>query len=99
MRKVTLLSDTSTSVGYETALELARRGYVTYAGIKSPDQAKKLPNILDIEKLSLKMIQLDVNNSSTAANAVEKELKNEGLIDLSGNGTGYILPVCFEDFH
>ena len=29
LRKVALLSDTSTSVGYETALALARRGYVT----------------------------------------------------------------------
>jgi NAD(P)-dependent dehydrogenase (short-subunit alcohol dehydrogenase family) len=99
LRKVALLSDTSTSVGYETALALARRGYVTYAGIKSPGQAKKLSHIADIERLFLQVIKLDVNSSSTATSAVEKVLKNEGLIDLSVNGTGYILLGCFEDIH
>ncbi len=97
LRKVALLSDTSTSVGYETALALARRGYVTYAGIKSPGQAEKLSLIADIERLFLQVIKLDVNSSSTATSAVEKVLKNEGLIDLSVNGTGYILLGCFED--
>jgi NAD(P)-dependent dehydrogenase (short-subunit alcohol dehydrogenase family) len=99
LRKIALLSDTSTSVGYETALALARRGYVTYAGIKSPGQAKKLSLIADIGRLFLQVIKLNVNSSSTATSAVEKVLKNEGLIDLSVNGTGYILLGCFEDIH
>ena len=45
------------------------------------------------------MIKLDVYSSYTATSAVEKVLKNEGLIDLSVNGTGYILLGCFEDIH
>ncbi|HMH10655.1 MAG TPA: hypothetical protein VK553_08100 [Candidatus Nitrosopolaris rasttigaisensis] len=45
------------------------------------------------------MIKLDVNSSSTATGAVEKVLKNEGLIDLSVNGTGYILLGCVEDIN
>ena len=97
LRKVALLSDTSTSVGYETALALARRGYVTYAGIKSQAQARKLSHIADIEKLSLQVLNLDVNSSSSVTSAVKKVVKNEGLIDLLVNGTGYILLGCFED--
>ena len=97
MRKVALLSDASTSVGYETALALARRGYVTYAGIKSQAQARKLSHIADIEKLSLQVLNLDVNSSSSVTSAVKKVVKNEGLIDLLVNGNGYILLGCFED--
>ena len=97
LRKVALLSDTSTSVGYETALALARKGYVTYAGIKAPAQAKKLSHIANIEKLSLQLINLDVNSSSSVTSAVKQVLKNEGLIDLLVNGTGYVLLGCFED--
>ena len=97
LRKVALLSDTSTSVGYETALALARKGYVTYAGIKAPAQAKKLSRIANIEKLSLQLIKLDVNSSSSVTSAVKQVLKNEGLIDLLVNGTGYVLLGCFED--
>jgi NAD(P)-dependent dehydrogenase (short-subunit alcohol dehydrogenase family) len=93
LRKVAPLSDTSTSVGYETALALARRGYVTYAGIKSQAQARKLSHIADIEKLSLQVLNLDVNSSSSVTSAVKKE----GLIDLLVNGAGYILLGCFED--
>ena len=97
LRKVALLSDTSTSMGYETALPQARRDYITYAGIKSPAQARKLFPIPDIEDLSLQVIKLDVNSSSSVTSAVKKVLKNEGLIDLLVNGTGYILLGCFED--
>jgi NAD(P)-dependent dehydrogenase (short-subunit alcohol dehydrogenase family) len=84
-------------VGYETALALARRGYVTYAGIKSLAQANELSHIVDIEKLSLQLIKLDVNCSSSVTSAVKKVMKNEGLIDLLVNGTGYILLGSFED--
>jgi NAD(P)-dependent dehydrogenase (short-subunit alcohol dehydrogenase family) len=97
LRKVALLSDAATSVGYETALALARRGYVTYAGIKSLAQANELSHIVDIEKLSLQLIKLDVNCSSSVTSAVKKVMKNEGLIDLLVNGTGYILLGSFED--
>ena len=93
MRKVALLSDTSACVGYETALALARKGYVTYAGIKSQAQARKLSHIADIEKLSLQLIKVDVNSSSSVTSAVKKVLKNEGLIDLLVNGTSYILSL------
>jgi NADP-dependent 3-hydroxy acid dehydrogenase YdfG len=95
LRKVALLSDTSTIVGYKAALALGRRGHVTYSGIKS----EKLSHIADIEKLSLQVIKLDVNSSPIATSAVEKVLKNEGLIDLPVNGTGYILLGCFENIH
>ena len=88
---------TSTGVGYETALALARRGYVTYAGIKSQAQARKLSHIADIEKLSLQVLNLDVNSSSSVTSAVKRVVKNEGLIDLLVNGNGYILLGCFED--
>jgi NAD(P)-dependent dehydrogenase (short-subunit alcohol dehydrogenase family) len=84
-------------VGYETALALARKGYVTYAGIKAPAQAKKLSHIANIEKLPLQLINLDVNRSSSVTSAVKQVLKNEGLIDLLVNGTGYVLLGCFED--
>jgi NAD(P)-dependent dehydrogenase (short-subunit alcohol dehydrogenase family) len=97
LSKVALLSDTSTSVGYETALALARWGYVTSAGIKSPAQAGKLSHITDIEKLSLQVLNLDVNGSSSVTSAVKRVVKNEGLIDLLVNGAGYILLGCFED--
>lgn len=90
LRKVALMSDTSTSVGYETALALARNGYATYAGTKAPAQAKQLSHIADTEKLSLQLIKLDVNSSSPVTNAVKHVLKIEGLIDLLVNGSGYV---------
>ena len=88
---------TSTGVGYDTELALARRGYVTYAGIKSQAQARKLSHIADIEKLSLQVLNLDVNSSSSVTSAVKRVVKNEGLIDLLVNGNDYIILGCFED--
>jgi NAD(P)-dependent dehydrogenase (short-subunit alcohol dehydrogenase family) len=62
--KVAIVTGSSTGIGYETSLALARNGFYTYATMRKleGESEQTITNISKNENLPLQVIQLDVNN-------------------------------------
>ena len=57
-QKVSIVTGSSSGIGLETALILARNGYVTYATMRTPEKDALVRTALEKENLPIKVIQL-----------------------------------------
>ncbi|SHO45214.1 putative short chain dehydrogenase [Nitrosotalea sinensis] len=97
MDKVALVTGSSSGIGFETALELGRNGYHTYATMRDISKGSKILEIAKKENLKIKVIELDVNDDQSIKNAVKKILDENKRLDLLVNNAGYFLVGCLED--
>lgn len=95
--KVALVTGSSSGIGFETALILARSGFYTYASMRNLEKSKKIKDISIKENLPLQTIQLDVNNDESVKEAVDKIRKEKKRIDVLINNAGYGLFGSVED--
>jgi len=95
--KVAVVTGSSSGIGLVTALDLARKGYFTYATVRNPAKAGEVTEAAKKEKLPIAVVQLDVTDDSSVRRAVEQILKEKGRIDLLVNNAGYGLGGAFED--
>ena len=65
MEKVALVTGSSSGIGYETSLSLAREGYFTYATMRDLKKKEVIKKIAEEENLPLKVIELDVDNEES----------------------------------
>ncbi len=92
MNKVILITGTSSGLGISLSVKLAKAGHTVYATMR--DLAKQ-QNLLDAAKasaVSLSVLQLDVQDSHSVRECVEKVIEAEGKIDVLINnaGAGYV---------
>lgn len=97
MRQVALITGSSSGIGYETALNLARNGFCTYAGVRNMKNSDILEKKIAKEKLDLNILQLDVNDKSSIDNAINRIKIEEKRIDVLINNAGYGLVGFFEE--
>ncbi len=97
MDKVAIVTGSSSGIGFETALALAREGYHTYATMRDIKKGDKILDIAKNENLKIKVIELDVNKEDTIKKAVEDIIGEEKRIDVLVNNAGYFLVGCLED--
>jgi NAD(P)-dependent dehydrogenase (short-subunit alcohol dehydrogenase family) len=97
MEKVALVTGSSSGIGFETALALARENYFTYASMRNTSKAGKIQEIAKKENLNLKVIELDVDKEDSIKSAVKKIQEQKGRIDVLVNNAGYGLFGCIED--
>jgi NAD(P)-dependent dehydrogenase (short-subunit alcohol dehydrogenase family) len=97
MAKVAVVTGSSSGIGYETSLLLARNQFTTYATMRNLNKSEGLREIATKEKIPLKVAQLDVNNDSSVDNAIDSIIKENGKIDLLVNNAGYDLFGSLED--
>ena len=71
MDKVALVTGSSSGIGFETALALARENYVTYASMRNTSKADKIKEIAKKENLNLEVIELDVDSKES----IESDVK------------------------
>ena len=86
---VTLITGTSTGIGFLTALQLARAGHTVHATMRAPDRDG--PALVDAAKrdgLQLHVSQLDVTDPASVERAVAAVLAASGRIDALVNNAG-----------
>jgi short-subunit dehydrogenase involved in D-alanine esterification of teichoic acids len=96
-KPVAVVTGSSSGIGYETSLLLARNGFFTYATERSPDKSGKFLELKGNEKLSLEVLKLDVTNDKSVKEAVEKIVSKQGTIDVLVNNAGYALVGPLEE--
>ena len=66
-QKVAVVTGSSSGMGYETSLVLARNGFDTYATMRNIEGggAKQIADIAKNENLPLEIIQLNVDNDNS----------------------------------
>jgi NAD(P)-dependent dehydrogenase (short-subunit alcohol dehydrogenase family) len=97
MEKVALVTGSSSGIGFETALALARENYFTYASMRNTSKAVKIQEIAKKENLNLTVIELDMDKEDSIKSAVKKIQEQKGRIDVLVNNAGYGLFGCLED--
>src|ERR687885_582708 len=96
-QSVALVTGSSSGIGFETALHLARNGYKTYASMRNLEKSKSITEVANREKLRLKVIQLDVNDDKSVEEAIDRVVKENQKIDVLVNNAGYGLLGALED--
>jgi NAD(P)-dependent dehydrogenase (short-subunit alcohol dehydrogenase family) len=70
MEKIALVTGCSSGIGFETALELSRADYFTYATMRNTSKDEKIQEIAKKENLKLQVIELDVDKEESIKSAV-----------------------------
>src|SRR5438552_13973001 len=96
-QKVAVVTGTSSGIGYETSLTLARNGFLTYATMRDLNKSGNMKSVVEKEKLPLKIVQLDVTDDGSVKNAMQSIIAEASRIDVLVNNTGYSLNGAFED--
>jgi NAD(P)-dependent dehydrogenase (short-subunit alcohol dehydrogenase family) len=95
--QVALVTGSSSGIGLETALLLARNGFYTYASMRNLEKSAKITEIANKENLPLQTIHLDVNNDESVKKAIDKIVQEKDRIDVLVNNAGYGLFGSVED--
>ena len=97
MVRVALVTGSSSGIGYETALALARDGYHTFASMRNTSKAEELRKIADKENILISVIELDVDKEDSIVDAIKKVMSDANRIDVLVNNAGYGQFGCTED--
>ena len=97
MTKVALVTGSSSGIGYQTSLLLARNQIATYASMRNLKKGDDLRKIIIDEKIPLKVIQLDVDDDKSVINAVDTIIEENGGIDILVNNSGFDMFGPLED--
>ena len=95
--KVAVVTGSSSGIGYETALTLARNGFLTYATMRNLNKSENIKKVATKENLPIHIHQLDVTDDVSVKNTVQAILSETGRIDVLVNNAGYGLNGTFED--
>ncbi|MDQ6723692.1 MAG: SDR family oxidoreductase [Thermoproteota archaeon] len=96
-QKIAVVTGSSSGIGYEISLILARNNFTTYATMRNLQKSSYLKSIAEEEKLPLHFVQLDVTDENSTRNAIEKIHDESGRIDVLVNNAGYGLAGALED--
>ncbi len=96
-RNVALVTGSSSGIGFETVLLLARSGFHTYASMRNLEKSKKITEIANKEKLPLQVVQIDVNDEGSVEEAIDKIVAENKGIEVLVNNAGYGLFGSLED--
>src|ERR671933_369404 len=89
-KKVAVVTGSSSGIGYETSLTLARNGFITYATMRNLNKAENIKSVAIKESLPLHIKQLDVTDDVSVKNAIEAiSSETGGRTDVLVNNVGY----------
>jgi NAD(P)-dependent dehydrogenase (short-subunit alcohol dehydrogenase family) len=97
MEKTAVVTGSSSGIGFETSLALAREGYYTYATMRDIKKGNTILDIAKKENLKLEVLALDVDKETTIKKTIGKIIRDRNRIDVLVNNAGYGLFGCLED--
>ena len=96
--KVVLITGCSSGIGLETAIECAKEGHTVFATMRNLNKKSELEKRIKKEKLErIKILELDISNSTSIVNAVASIVRQTQKIDVLFNNAGYRLVGSLED--
>ncbi|EYD73670.1 SDR family oxidoreductase [Limimaricola hongkongensis] len=92
MKKVILVTGTSTGLGLAIAVQAAQAGHIVYATMRNTEKRGQLDEAARAAGAALEVLQLDVQDTASVAAAVETVMTRQGRIDVLVNnaGMGYV---------
>jgi NAD(P)-dependent dehydrogenase (short-subunit alcohol dehydrogenase family) len=96
-QSIAVVTGSSTGIGFETSLLLARNGFYTYATMRDRLKTDKIEKIANKENLPLEVLSMDVDNDDSVRNAIHKIIDEKKKIDILVNNAGYGLFGALED--
>lgn len=96
-KRVAIVTGSSSGIGFEICLMLARNGLTTYATMRDLHKSSMLRSIADKEKIPLRCVQLDVTDDMSVKQAIETIVNESHNIDILINNAGYGLSGALED--
>ncbi|SFJ89503.1 SDR family oxidoreductase [Jannaschia pohangensis] len=92
MKKVILITGTSTGLGLAIAVQAAQAGHTVYATMRNIEKRGTLDEAARNAGVSLDLLQLDVRDSASVLLAVEAVITRHGRVDVLINnaGVGYV---------
>jgi short-subunit dehydrogenase len=90
-KKVILITGASAGMGKEFAKDLLKTGHIVYGA------ARRVDKMTDIEKLGVKILEMDVTDDNSMLKGVQTILKTEGRIDVLINNAGFGSYGAIED--
>ena len=105
IQKVAVVTGSSSGIGYQTSLALARNGFLTYATMRNLQKRDTIESAAQEQDkkerledgLPLRVVQLDVTDETSVKNAIQSVVSEAGRIDVLVNNAGYGLTGAFED--
>ena len=86
--RTAIVTGTSSGIGLETAIALARKNYRVFAGIRNPAAASALHEAV-AQGLPIVPVPLNVDQDSSVRQAVDSVLEREGTVDVLVNNAGF----------
>lgn len=94
---IALVTGSSSGIGFETSLALARKGIDTFATMRAPQKGDTIKRIAKKENLPITVLKMDVNNDDSVRKVVKKIVDKVNRIDILVNNAGYGLFGALED--
>ena len=95
-QQIALITGSSSGIGFETSLLLARNGIYTYATMRNVSNSQEILDIAKKECLPLKVLTLDVTDEKSTQKAIDMVMHEQNRIDILVNNAGYSLVGALE---
>lgn len=94
---VAVVTGSSTGIGFETSLMLARNGYFTYATVRDLQKSNEIERIVQQENIPIRIVEMDVDNDNSVKTTIDKIISERDRIHILVNNAGYGLFGALED--
>jgi NAD(P)-dependent dehydrogenase (short-subunit alcohol dehydrogenase family) len=95
--KIAVVTGSSSGIGFETSLLLAKKGFRTYATVRNLEKAKAIRDISEKGELPIQVVELDVDSDKSVKDAIARINDESKRIDVLVNNAGYALVGALED--
>ena len=97
MKKVALVTGSSSGIGFETSLALARNGFYTFATMRNISKGEKIKELAKKENLPIEIIELDVDKENSVKNTINTIIEKKQRVDVLVNNAGWGLWGSVDD--